>query len=124
MMCSQGSCVPDWTATSTNTISMPCDSNPCLNGGICNNMANSYVCECVNGFIGLLKKVLSLEIDCILIILIILIIEIYFNENFSKASKSNDLFTDTDETLIKYGVDANIRDNNGQTALSWGLYFT
>jgi Notch-like protein len=52
MMCSEGLCVPDWTAAATNTMSIACDSNPCLNGGICYNMANTYVCECANGFIG------------------------------------------------------------------------
>jgi hypothetical protein len=59
MMCSQGLCVPDWTAAATNTMSMACDSNPCLNDGICNNMVNTYVCECVNGFKGSLKIVFS-----------------------------------------------------------------
>ena len=32
----------------------PCDSNPCLNGGACNNTANNdgFVCDCLPGFDG------------------------------------------------------------------------
>ncbi len=30
-----------------------CDSNPCQNGATCNDLINSYVCVCVDGYIGL-----------------------------------------------------------------------
>ena len=31
---------------------LPCSSDPCLNGGTCLNGANSFVCQCVTGFMG------------------------------------------------------------------------
>ena len=30
-----------------------CESEPCQNGGTCDDEANSYTCECVDGFTGL-----------------------------------------------------------------------
>ena len=31
-----------------------CDINECQNGGLCKKLGVSYICECVNGFSGLL----------------------------------------------------------------------
>lgn len=30
-----------------------CASNPCQNGAVCSDGINSYVCACVNGFVGI-----------------------------------------------------------------------
>ncbi|XP_072045347.1 scavenger receptor cysteine-rich domain-containing group B protein-like [Amphiura filiformis] len=33
-------------------VSNPCDSAPCLNGGVCNNQGTSYTCACLAGYEG------------------------------------------------------------------------
>ena len=65
MMCSKGSCVHDWTVTSSTTMSLHCESSPCLNGGLCINMTDRFVCECVNGYSGLIKFIFTSEIHAV-----------------------------------------------------------
>lgn len=38
---------------------MPCDRNPCKNGGTCvlNGLNTSFVCNCVSGYIGIFKNI-------------------------------------------------------------------
>ena len=36
----------------TQTDINECSSNPCLNGGTCNNLVNSYSCSCPSGYTG------------------------------------------------------------------------
>ncbi|VDK46708.1 unnamed protein product [Cylicostephanus goldi] len=48
-------CNPQYTGTNCETrISGPCDSNPCLNDGVCkpDYVLKTYTCECVAGYSG------------------------------------------------------------------------
>ena len=42
---------------SSFTVYDDCDINECQNGGSCKKLGVSYICECVNGFSGLLCQI-------------------------------------------------------------------
>lgn len=35
-----------------------CENNPCLNGGICNDLINAFSCACATGSVYLIKFIL------------------------------------------------------------------
>lgn len=39
-----------------------CESNPCLNAGICKNAVGSFSCICLNGFSGIFKLLRFLSV--------------------------------------------------------------
>jgi hypothetical protein len=46
-------CPPGWTGTGCTTRESACRSNPCFNNGVCDGLADgSFVCACVNGYVG------------------------------------------------------------------------
>ncbi|XP_076832636.1 delta-like protein C [Brachyhypopomus gauderio] len=45
-------CRPGFSGTRCEIETNECDSNPCRNGGSCNDLANDYTCTCPQGFYG------------------------------------------------------------------------
>ncbi|XP_005987856.1 delta-like protein C isoform X2 [Latimeria chalumnae] len=45
-------CRPGFTGTNCEIETNECDSNPCKNGGSCNDLENDYSCTCPQGFYG------------------------------------------------------------------------
>lgn len=49
-----GRCVNDTSLPLKQNIN-PCDPNPCLNFGSCNQISNFYLCVCIDPFYGNIK---------------------------------------------------------------------
>ncbi|MGH0173496.1 UNVERIFIED_CONTAM: hypothetical protein FKN15_065582 [Acipenser sinensis] len=45
-------CSPGFSGTNCEVETNECDSNPCKNGGSCNDLENDYTCTCPQGFYG------------------------------------------------------------------------
>ncbi|XP_028653306.1 delta-like protein C [Erpetoichthys calabaricus] len=45
-------CRPGYSGTNCELETNECDSNPCKNGGSCNDLENDYTCSCPQGFYG------------------------------------------------------------------------
>ncbi|XP_034024113.1 delta-like protein C [Thalassophryne amazonica] len=45
-------CKPGFSGKDCETETNECDSNPCKNGGSCNDLENNYSCTCPHGFYG------------------------------------------------------------------------
>ncbi|XP_033848474.1 delta-like protein C [Acipenser ruthenus] len=45
-------CSPGFSGTNCEMETNECDSNPCKNGGSCNDLENDYTCTCPQGFYG------------------------------------------------------------------------
>uniref|UniRef100_A0A8K9XB50 DeltaB n=1 Tax=Oncorhynchus mykiss TaxID=8022 RepID=A0A8K9XB50_ONCMY len=45
-------CRPGYSGTNCELETNECDSNPCKNGGSCNDLENDYSCTCPQGFYG------------------------------------------------------------------------
>ena len=48
----QCNCPAGFEGTNCETNTNECSSNPCLNGGTCDDQINGYTCHCAAGFIG------------------------------------------------------------------------
>ncbi|KAL4216944.1 hypothetical protein ACF0H5_023402 [Mactra antiquata] len=46
------SCENGWTGSNCETAVLPCDSNPCKNGGKCLNLGVTFTCACPSGWSG------------------------------------------------------------------------
>ena len=45
-------CLPGWTGKNCDENIDDCASNPCVNGGTCEDLVNDYACTCATGFSG------------------------------------------------------------------------
>ena len=45
-------CAGGFTGTNCETEVDECDSDPCLNGGRCQDGVNGFMCDCPDGFVG------------------------------------------------------------------------
>ena len=45
-------CLPGWTGKNCDESIDDCASNPCVNGGTCEDLVNDYACTCATGFSG------------------------------------------------------------------------
>ena len=45
-------CPPEWTGMTCGEDALPCDPNPCSNGGNCSNNGNKFLCACAMGWTG------------------------------------------------------------------------
>ena len=54
-----------YTGTHCQTDTDECSSNPCQNGGICQDLINSYRCSCPIGFEGMSAVCLQFSVSCL-----------------------------------------------------------
>lgn len=53
----------DYLQTFAELKPTPCDSQPCLNDGVCTNEGASFSCECPNGFTGVICAGSLINVD-------------------------------------------------------------
>ena len=43
-------CADGFTSTNCTVNINDCDTNPCMNSGICVDLINDYICQCISGY--------------------------------------------------------------------------